>query len=79
MLSSMAVILQLACICQTAQTMVITYPRVPGDRPNSDFPSVEVNGVPIDTVDTDLNVGYAHFAFEGTVTVEVNVRETINS
>jgi hypothetical protein len=79
MLGSIAFIVQLAYICQTAQSMVIPYPRVPGDRTNSDFPSVEVNGVHIDTVGTDLNVGYAHFAFEGTVTVEVNVRETINS
>jgi hypothetical protein len=66
-------------MCQTAQTVIIPYPRVPGDRPNSDFPSVEVNDVSIDTVYTDLNVGYAHFAFEGAVTVEVNVSETINS
>jgi len=71
--------LQLACACQAAQAGVTPYPRAPGDQPNLDFPSVRVNDIPIDTVNTDMNVGYAHFAFLGMVTVEVIARETINT
>lgn len=35
--------------------------------------------MPVDTVDTAMKVGYAHFAFSGTVTVEVVAREPIVS
>ena len=63
--------LQLAYVCQIAQAGVTPYPRVPGDQPNLHFPSVRVNDIPIDTVSTDMKVGYAHLAFSGTVTVEV--------
>jgi hypothetical protein len=54
-----------------AQAKVTPYPRVPGDRSNPDFPSVKVNNIPVDTVSTDMNVGYAHFAFSGAVEVEI--------
>ena len=72
-------LLQLFSVCQTARAGVTPYPRVPGDQPNLYFPSIRVNDTPIDTVSTDMNVGYAHFAFSGTVAVEVIVRETINT
>jgi len=72
-------LLQLVCVYQTARADVTPYPRVPGDRPNLHFPSVRVNDTPIDTVSTDMNVGYAHFAFSGTVIVEVVARETIKT
>ena len=65
--------------CGEVGAAVIAYPRVPGDRLNSDFLSVKVNGIPVDTVTTDITVGYVHFAFSGTVTVEVTVRETIRT
>ena len=66
------------CLAQDMAT-VIPYPRVPGDRPDPDFPSVRVNGIAVDTVRTDMNVGYTHFAFSGTVTVEVVVRRPIGA
>lgn len=72
-------LLQLVSVCQTARAGVTPYPRVPGDQPNLYFPSIRVNDTPIDTVSTDMNVGYAHFAFSGTVAVEVIARETINT
>ena len=67
-----------SCLAQDMVT-VVPYPRVPGDRPDPDFPSVRVSGVAIDTVRTDMNVGYAHFAFSGTVTVEVVTRHPIGA
>jgi hypothetical protein len=69
--------LQLACVCRALQGTVIAYPRAAGDRPNS--LSVKVNGIAIDTVYTDMNVGYAHFAFSGTVVVEVTAKDTIKT
>jgi hypothetical protein len=72
-------LLQLAFVGPTTWADVTPYPRVPGDRVNADFPSVKINGVKVDTVSTDMNVGYAHFAFSGTVTVEVTTKETIES
>ena len=72
-------LLQLVSVCRTARAGVTPYPRVPGDQPNLYFPSIRVNDTPIDTVSTDVNVGYAHFAFSGTVAVEVIARETINT
>jgi len=65
--------------CGEVGAAVIAYPRVPGYRLNSDFLSVKANGIPVDTVTTDVTVGYVHFAFSGTVTVEVTVRETIRT
>ena len=67
-------LLWLALPCLSAAVVI----SVPGDQPNLHFPSVRVNDIPIDTVSTDMKVGYAHFAFSGTVTVEVITREIIN-
>ena len=64
---AIACLLQLAFADAVVEAKVIPYPRVPDHRANSDFPSVKVNGVLIDTVSTDMNVGYTHFAFSGTV------------
>ncbi|MGE5550608.1 MAG: glycoside hydrolase family 28 protein [Bacteroidota bacterium] len=58
---------------------VIAYPRCPGDDVNKDYPSVTVNGMPVDTVMTGMNVGYAHFAFSGTATVEITAREAVGA
>jgi len=78
-LSLMFFLLQIICVYKAFSTAVIPYPRVPGDQPNLDFPSIKVNNVPIDTVSTDINVGYAHFAFSGTVTVEIAASEIIDT
>ncbi|HYD83671.1 MAG TPA: hypothetical protein VEA63_06450, partial [Opitutus sp.] len=58
---------------------VTPYPRVPGDEANSDYVSVRVNGVEVDTVGTSMNVGYAHFAFAGTAKVEIAAKEPIET
>jgi hypothetical protein len=79
MLALMFALLQLVCVCRAARADITPYPRVPGDRPNLHFPSVRVNGTAVDTVSTDMNVGYAHFAFSGTVAVEVVATETIKT
>jgi len=65
--------------CGEVRAEITAYPRVPEDRQNPDFPSVRINGVPVDTVATDITVGYVHFAFSGTVTVEVTAREPIRT
>ena len=72
-------LLQLAFTGQIIGADVIPYPRIPGYRANFEFISVKIDGVPVDTVSTDMNVGYAHFAFSGTVTVEVTTKETIET
>jgi len=72
-------LLQLAFACQIVGADVIPYPRIPGYGANFEFISVKIDGVPVDTLSTDMNVGYAHFAFSGTVTVEVTTRETIET
>jgi polygalacturonase len=79
LLGAIACLLQLASVGQIVQAEVFPYPRVPGYRANSDFPSVKVNGVLIDTASTDMNVGFAHFAFSGTVAVEVTAKEPIRT
>lgn len=58
---------------------VIAYPRIPGDSPNDDYISVTVNGTPVDTMMTAMNVGYAHFAFTGTVKVEIKAKVPIKT
>lgn len=71
--------LMLVGLISSAQAAVTPYPRVPGDEPNPDYPSVKVNGVPVDTVATDMKVGYAHFAFAGTVKVEITAKDPIQT
>ena len=71
--------LHLTIISEAVQAEVVPYPRLPGDRSNSDFPSIKVDGAAVETVSTDMNIGYAHFAFSGTVVVEVVVNETIET
>lgn len=61
-----------------AKDAVTPYPRVPGDEPSADF-TVKVNGTPIEACATAMNVGYAHFAFTGTVKVEIIAREAIKT
>jgi hypothetical protein len=60
------------------QDALVPYPRVPGDSASADF-TVRVNGTDVETVGTDLQVGYAHFAFSGTVRVEITARESIET
>ena len=69
----------LALVSGTARAEVVPYPRAAGDRANPDFPSVKVDGAAVETVSTDMNVGYAHFAFSGTAAVEVTVKEAIET
>jgi hypothetical protein len=57
---------------------VIPHPRVAGDAASPDF-AVRVDGTPIDTVSTGLGTAYAHFAFSGTVRVEIDAREPIRT
>ncbi len=57
---------------------VTPYPLVPGDAPNADY-TVKVNGTPVAACGTVMNVGYAHFAFTGTVKVEITTWEAISS
>ncbi len=57
---------------------VTPYPLVPGDAPNADY-KVKVNGTPVAACGTAMNVGYAHFAFTGTVKVEITVGEAITT
>lgn len=61
----------------SASAKVIPYPRVPSDQADTDYISVKVNGVPVDTVATDVGVGYTHFAFAGPVKVEITAKEPI--
>jgi hypothetical protein len=56
--------------CCAAHAELVPYSRAPGDAPRADL-TVHVNGVPIDTVSTEMNVGHAHFAFSGVVKVEI--------
>ncbi len=67
-------------IALSASAAAVTpYPRVPGDEPSRDYVSVRVNDIEVPTVGTTMNVGYAHFAFSGTVRVEIVVREPIET
>lgn len=61
-----------------AQATVTPCPRVPGDAANAHF-TVKVNGTPVDACSTAMNVGYAHFAFAGTVKVEITASEDIKT
>ncbi|MBL7188068.1 MAG: hypothetical protein ISS70_17235 [Phycisphaerae bacterium] len=72
-------LLQLAFAGQIVRAEVIPYPRAAGERANLDFLSVKIDGIPVDTVSTDMNVGYAHFAFSGAVAVEVTTTEMIET
>jgi len=72
-------LLQLAFASQIVRAEVIPYPRAAGEPANFDFLSVKVDGVLVDTMSTDMNVGYAHFAFSGAVAVEVTATETIET
>ena len=69
-----------AAICASPLPLhaVTPYPLVPGDAPNADC-TVKVNGTPVAACGTAMNVGYAHFAFTGTVKVEISVREAITT
>jgi len=55
---------------------VIPYPRVPGDAAHPSI-GVRVNGTPVEAAALELGVGYAHFAFTGTVRVEITVDRPI--
>ena len=72
-------LLHLALVSGTARPEVAAYPRAACDLANSDFPSVKVDGTAVETVSTDMNVGYTHFAFSGEVAVEVTVKEAIET
>ncbi len=49
---------------------LVPYLRVPGELPRTDL-TVRINGVPIETTATAMNVGYADFAFYGVAKVEL--------
>lgn len=58
---------------------VTPYPRPPYEAADPDHLSVTVNGVPVETVGTTMNVGYVHFAFTGAARVEITMREPVKS
>ena len=58
---------------------VTPYPALPGDPANADYIAVKVNGVGVPSVTTAMQVGYAHFAFEGRARIEVTAKEPIRS
>lgn len=69
----------LCLLCPSLAVATLTpYPRVPGDEANPTF-VVKVDGSPVEACQTAMNVGYAHFAFEGTVKVEITAQEPIES
>ncbi len=57
---------------------VTPYPLVPGDEANTHF-TVKVNGMAVEACSTAMNVGYAHFAFAGTVKIEITTSEHIET
>lgn len=57
---------------------LIPYPRPMGDQPHQQY-TVTVNGTAIDTIQTSMNVGYAHFAFDGKATITVQASELIET
>lgn len=61
------------------RAQVDPYPRPPHGQACPDHPTVKVNGVPVETVGLDLNVGYVHFGFSGSARVEVVCREEIRT
>ncbi|QIF01889.1 glycosyl hydrolase family 28 protein [Roseimicrobium sp. ORNL1] len=72
-------VLLLLMASSLARAEVISYPRVPGDAANLDYPSVKVNGTAIDTCSTAMNVGYAHCAFPDKAEIEITTREPIKT
>lgn len=75
----MKVVSAIALACASlAHAAVTPCPRVPSDEANAHF-SVKVNGAPVDACSTAMNVGYAHFAFAGTVKVEITASEDIKT
>lgn len=74
----MKYLLLLFALVTSTEASVTPYPRVPGDEANADF-TVTVEGIPVEACRTAMNVGYAHFAFDGTVKVEITSREPIAS
>jgi hypothetical protein len=73
-----AVTMLLPTVCSAIESVVVPYPRVPGDAKSVAF-RVRVNGIPVDAAHLELNVGYAHFAFMGTVQVEIIASEPIRT
>lgn len=75
-----ALILCLAWVWTSPATAasVTPYPRVPGDEASPHF-TVTVDGTPVEVCHTAMKVGYAHFAFEGSVKVEITATEAIKS
>jgi polygalacturonase len=57
---------------------VTPYPRPIGDAPNSEY-GVTVNGIEVDTIETVMGVGYAHFGFTGNLEVQIKVNEPVDS
>lgn len=57
---------------------VVPYPRPVIDAPNAHF-ALNVDGKPIDCVETTMQVGYAHFSFSGRVLVELTASESIET
>jgi hypothetical protein len=64
--------------CQAGESLVVPYARVPGDATSESF-WVRVNGIHVEAAHLALNVGYAHFAFRGSVRVEIAVRDPIRT
>lgn len=64
--------------CQAGESLVVPYTRVPEDATSENF-SVRVNGMQVEAAHLALNVGYTHFAFRGSVRVEIAVREPIRT
>lgn len=66
-------------VSRTASADVTPYSRLPGDAGNLDYVAVTVNSVPVDTTMTEMNVGYAQFAFSGKATVQITTAEPIKT
>src|SRR5688572_15155009 len=69
----------LFAVAATVSAEVTAYPPPPGDEANRDYPAVAVDGVAVSPVTTAMQVGYAHFAFTGKVTVKITAREPIKT
>jgi polygalacturonase len=57
---------------------VTPYPRPEGDAANPQY-SVAVEGLPVESIATVMDVGYAHFAFDGKVQVKITASEPIET
>src|SRR5262245_20597236 len=73
---SRTVALSFSLLGASASAAVTPYPPPPGDAANDQY-SVKVNGVEIPSVKTGMDVGYAHFAFDGKARVEIKASEPI--